>query len=295
MHFQHTLILSILTFGNLLIAQLPATSLYLLDIKNSLDSNWVITKINYLSALNPTGYNNQPHFIDNNFLLASIKKPENNNTEIYKFDLLHKTATNISNSASSEYSPRIYPENSKDITCVKVPENDSSIQDLVLLNAENGKQIKYIIQDKSKIGYYRYLKNKTWVCYLVQEPHVLSIYSEQHQTRKIFASSIGRCFEVVNLNEIYFVHKITEDHWVLKSYNIDSEKSKTIAKMPLGVEDFVIDGNQQIICAHKSSILRLNEAGTWSILTDLKIFNINNIGRLAMFGNRLVLVNMKAS
>lgn len=295
MYFKHKLFFGLFAFGNSILAQLPSSSLYLLEIKNSLDSNWIITKINYLNALNPSGYNNQPYFIDNNNLLASIKKPGKKNTEIYKFDLINKTATNITNSASSEYSPRIYTENSKAITCVKVPENDTSIQDLVLLNADNGKQIKYIIQDKSKIGYYRYLKNKTWVCYLVQEPHVLSIYSEHDRTRKIFASSIGRCFEVVNLNEIYFVHKITEDHWVLKSYNIDSEKSKTIAKMPLGVEDFVIDSNQQIICANKSSILRLNESGIWRILTDLKTFHINNIGRLAKNGNRLILVNMNAS
>lgn len=295
MHFKHKLIFGILTLGNSMFGQLPGSVLYLLDIKNSMDSNWVITKINYLSALNSAGYNNQPYFIDNNTILATIKKPENKNTEIYKFDLLHKTATNLTNSASSEYSPRVYPENQKEITCVKVPENDTTIQDLVLLNSENGKQLKFISHDQSKIGYYRYIKNKTWVCYLVQEPHVLSIYSEQHQTRKIFASSIGRCFEVVNLNEIYFVHKITEDHWVLKSYNIDSEKSKTIAKMPHGVEDFVIDENQQIICAQKSSILRLNDAGSWRILIDLKSFNINNIGRLAMIGNRLVLVNLKSS
>jgi len=295
MYFKYNLILGILTFGNSLFSQLPVSSMYLLEIKNPSDSNWVITKINYLSALNPTGYNNQPFFIDNNHLLACIRKPENSNTEIYKFDLLNKTATNITNSASSEYSPRVYPENSEEISCVKVPENDSTIQNLVILNASNGKQVKFITKDHSKIGYYRYLKNKTWVCYLVQEPHVLSIYSELDRTRKIFASSIGRCFEVVNLNEIYFVHKITEDHWVLKSYNIDTEKSKTIAKMPPGVEDFVINSNQQLICASKSSILRLTESGTWSILTDLKALNINNIGRLAIFGNRLVLVNMNAS
>jgi len=103
MYFKHNLILGILTFGNSLFSQLPGSSLYLLDIKNPLDSNWIITKINYLSSLNPTGYNNQPYFIDNNHLLVCIRKPENNNTEIYKFDLLNKTATNITNSSSSEY------------------------------------------------------------------------------------------------------------------------------------------------------------------------------------------------
>lgn len=65
--------------------------------------------------------------------------------------------------------------------------------------------------------------------------------------------------------------------------------------MPPGVEDFVINSNQQLICANKSSILRLNESGTWSILTDLKTLNITNIGRIALFGNRLVLVNRNAS
>lgn len=295
MRLKYIGLLGLLIAFKTLHAQLPTCAMYLLDIKNPLDSSWTITNITYLSGLNPNGYNNQPYFIDRNILLGSIKKTDQSNTEIYKFDLINKIATNITNSASSEYSPRIYPENHKEFSCVRVPENDTAIQDLALISLDAGKLHKFIIKDHSKIGYYRYLKNKYWVCYLVQEPHVLSIYSEELGSHKIFASSIGRCFEVVNSNEIYFVHKITDANWVLKSYNVTTEKSKTIATMPTGIEDFVLNSNQQVLCANGSNLLRLSESGSWNVLADLKKFNIKNIGRLALFENRLVLVNMTSS
>jgi hypothetical protein len=282
------------SFSNLF-AQLPQTSLFLLHIDNPQDTSWTISKAEYLSAFNNGGYNNQPFFTSQSSLLASIRLRNGNNNDIYEFDLINKTFTNITHSRASEYSPRLSPNNSHNITCVSVPENDTSIQNLVEVNLDNGNYTNIIFNKFAKIGYYRFIKEKSWACYLVNEPHVLSICDAGLLNKKIFASSIGRSFEVINQKEILFVHKITSDHWILKSYNLITEKSRTIAEMPAGTEDFTLDENGNVICANDSKLLKLSKEGHWQLLIDLKPLKIGNINRIAMNKNLIALVSVTPS
>jgi hypothetical protein len=252
----------------------------------------MISKIEYLSGFNANGYNNQPYFINSTELLASIRLKKTDNNDIYKFDVDKKTFTNITNSKDSEYSPRTNPADNDYLNCVSVPYEDTSIQNLIEISTENGALTKTIFNKFAKIGYYRYIKNKLWVCYLVEEPHVLSLCDEGQLTKKIFASSIGRSFEVINQNDILFVHKITADQWKLKSYNLITEKSKTLAEMPKGIEDFAIDETGKIYCASDSKILRLTDNSRWQTLTDLAPLKIKNINRLAITKNRMAIVSV---
>ncbi len=276
-------------------AQLPQTAMYLLQIDNPSDTIWTISKIDYISSFNPKGYNNQPYFISPTNLLASIRLSNSDNNEIFSFDLTKNSLTNITNSSSSEYSPRISPYNSKYIDCVSVPKNDTNIQNLVEINLENGAYSTIIFNKFAKIGYYRHIKDKSWVCYLVDEPHVLSICDANLLSKKIFASSIGRSFEVLNQKEILFVHKITADHWILKVYNLVSEKSRTLAEMPIGTEDFALDETGNVICASDSKLMKLSKDGRWQTLIDLKPLNIKNINRLAINKNRMAIVSVSKS
>ncbi len=292
MSFRILTALALLNSFGSLFAQLPQTSLFLLHIENPQDTSWNISKAEYLSAFNKDGYNNQPYFASQTVLLASIRPLHGNNNDIYQFDLNNKTITNITHSNSSEYSPRISPYNAQNITCVSVPENDTSIQNLVEIKMENGNQTNLIFNKFAKIGYYRFIKDKSWACYLVSEPHVLSICDAGLLNKKIFASSIGRSFEVINQNEILFVHKITPDLWILKSYNLSTEKSKTIAEMPVGSEDFTLDDYGNVICGNDSKLMKLSKEGRWQVMIDLKPLKIGNINRLAMKKNLLAIVSV---
>lgn len=292
MHFRILIRLCFVFSTGILSAQIPQSSLYLLNIENPSDTIWNITKIDYLSEFNAKGYNNQPYFISPNELLASIKTSTSSNTEIYRFDLIKKTFTNITSSSSSEYSARISPFNSQNITCISVPSNDTSVQNLVEIKLENGEYSKVIFNKFARIGYYRHVKDQTWICYLVEEPHVLSICDAGKLSKKIFASSIGRSFEVINHNEVLFVHKITPDHWILKSYNLTTEKSKQLAEMPLGTEDFTLDEAGTIYCASDSKLFKLLPDGKWQKLADLMPLNIRNINRLAISKNKMAIVSV---
>jgi hypothetical protein len=273
-------------------AQLPQTAIYLLHIDNPSDTSWTLSKIDYLTSFNSAGYNNQPYFISPTDLLASVRPVNGDNNDIYEFDLVKKTFTNITSSTASEYSPRTSPYNSQQITCISVPKNDTSIQNLVEIKLQTGEYVKTIFNKFAKIGYYRYIRDQIWVCYLVEEPHVLSICDAGKLSKKIFASSIGRSFEVISPNEVLFVHKITNDRWLLKNYNVSTEKSKTLAVMPVGTEDFVLNENGTIFCANDSKVFKLTYDGHWQTLIDLMPLDIRNINRLAISKDQMAVVSV---
>ena len=113
--------------SQVLIAQLPNTSLFSLQIENSKDSNWIIRKVEFLSNFNPASYNNQPFLVNENLMLASIKLKTSDNTEIYKFDLQKKSYSNLTKSSASEYSPRCSSALLNSFTCVQVPRDDTCL------------------------------------------------------------------------------------------------------------------------------------------------------------------------
>lgn len=272
-------------------SQLPISSIYLATIANVRDSAWSIDHLGYLSSFNPNGYNNQVFLYDETTLLASIGIPEEEQTDIYKFDLKKKTIENLSQSKSSEYSPRIDTYYKNYISCIQVPHGDTNQQNLLQIPLGIQAAVSYRFYKFDKIGYYRPLPDGRDICFLVGSPHLLAICHQKSKTKKVFASDIGRCFEVVGRDHIYFVHKINSSQWKLKAYNITSEISTLIAEMPPGTEDFALNENNEIFCAHGSKILKLGNNGVWNTMADLAKFNINNLSRLSIKNNLLALVN----
>lgn len=272
-------------------AQLPITSLYLLNIVNPSDSTWIISKIEYLTSFNSKGYNSQPYFLDGDRILFSAKTEIGQNTDIYLLSRTAKTIQNITNSKASEFSPRVSPQSDHHITCISVPSTDSSIQKLVEIEMNSGKYAKIILDQHNKIGYYRHMHNDIWACFMVDKTNKLGLCDNRLATTQIFASSIGRTFEVLNQHEIIYVDKSTNHPWHLKIYNRITQKSKMVASMPLDTEDFAIDEAGKLYCATGSKILRLENDGHWHALVDLAPLQLRNLSRLTFNKNNLVIVS----
>lgn len=284
-------LLVLITFSALSWSQLPNSSIYLLKLTDINDSIWNINQISYLTAFNPSGYNNQVFLLDKNTLLASIGFSVTEQTDIYRFDLSKKTKENLSQSKSSEYSPRIDSYSNDFVSCIQVPYNDTSQQNLIQIPLVSQSDLSYRFYKFDKIGYYRPLSDGRDVCFLVGSPHLLAICHQKSNTKKIFASDIGRCFEVNEKDQIYFVHKINPSKWILKAYNIQTEISTIIADMPVGTEDFAINENNDFFCTSGSKILKLGKKGIWNTVADLSGYSIKGLSRLSVRNNLVALVN----
>lgn len=289
-YFSFILIFS-LTFGAN--AQLPKTHLYGCKIDNINSDKWQLDKIQFLSSDNRDGYNNQPFLIDPETILFVQRKITESNTDIYSCNLQTKEKHRVTFSKGSEYSPRIYPLKNKVISAVYVPEFDSTIQSLIGIDFETGDHVINFLDHHGKIGYYRHLNAKQWVTFIVDEPHILAVCDEDTDTRNVFASNIGRTMEVIDVNKVLFVHKILEDNWILKEYNVKEGKAKIIAKMPTKTEDFFRLSNGEIICGNGSKILKWEDTKQiWKEILDFSEYQITNINRIAVKQNTLVFVNV---
>lgn len=273
--------------------QLPNTHIYSCKIKDIYEQQWTVNNIQFLSSDNIDGYNNQPYFINEDELYIVQRTPSSTNTDVYHINLKTKVKQQITRTEGSEYSPRLHPENKEIITAVYVPETDSTQQHLIGINASSGMHDAVYLDHQGKVGYYRHVSKNKWLCFLVAEPHILAICEEGTNAKNIFASDIGRTLEVVDIENILFVHKILADNWQLKSYNLLESKAKVLCKMPLNAEDFIRLNTGEIICSSGSKILKYDDnINGWKVLCDFASYGIHNINRLTIQNNTLVFVDV---
>lgn len=273
--------------------KLPVTNVYCIHlIQPATSTNWQVSKIELLNSYNYKAYNNQPYFINANEVLITSQGHDEDNTDIYSLDLPNHLLRRLVDNDGKDYSPRLSPDHSGDITCVHINKNDS-VQNLCLFSGSDGSFKKNILQGIGQIGYYRHFRKDLWVCFLVDQPsNLLSFINEKTNEKKIFASSIGRTFEVLNQNEILFVHKILPDQWILKSYDYSSQKMTAWAVMPPGSEDFALIQNGNVICASGSKLLLLQkDSSTWKELIDLASLGIQHMQRIAIESNKVLVVD----
>ena len=101
------------------VSQLPRTSIYCFDMDKT-GSQIDFKNARYLTAFNPTGYNNQPQWINNNELFIAVQTPyDTNQTEIYSLSLLNNVLTQVTATRESEYSPTLMPDR-RNISCIRV-------------------------------------------------------------------------------------------------------------------------------------------------------------------------------
>lgn len=274
-----------------LLSQLPVSQLFLLKVQSVQDTPWILQSISYLSGFNEGSYNNQPYFVTESILLASLKRNDASSTDIYRFDFDNRTLENLTQSLDHEYSPRLNPGDGSLLTYVHVPQNDSTVQNLAEQNLAGSGNRKFIFNKFAKIGYYRHYKDQSFICFLVDDPPKLGICNQSKNLKKIFSSSIGRCFEILRDGQIIYVDKSEPAPWKLKKYDPSTETSTTLQLLPFGSEDFALDSRGQIYCTQGSKIL-LRTSGLWTTLIDLRSYGIQNMQRIAIHQNSIAVVNV---
>lgn len=284
-------VLAFFCFTGALLAQLPSTQIYTIDMKAN-ESKVLLEDISMITAFNPNGYNNQPHFIDNNHLLIASDYKAGDATDIWELDLADKLATRITATASGEYSPTIQADGFHFSvirqTNANTAENSQILWSYPLDRSSGGKSI---VLDPATVGYHCWLSDELLALFLVGDPQELVLYNIKTKSSEHIAYNIGRSLKTDKRGDLYYIQK-TGSSGIIRKYDTSLKRSTFVTSTIPGQDDFEILPNGFLISSNGSSLMtfRPHIDQKWQVLKDLSPAGITKISRIAASQNKIAIV-----
>jgi hypothetical protein len=236
------------------------------------------------------GYNNQPFFMPDGhtILYTSIR---NRQADIYRYDIKSGQTTQVTNTPESEYSPTLMPDG-KNISVVRV-EKDGT-QRLWKFPLAGGAP-SLILEDVKPVGYHHWIDDHTLALFVLGttgKPNTLQIADTRTGKSEIVAENPGRILrKVPNRNQFSFVHKISDQHWEIKYFDMRSHTIASFVETLPGVEDYAwLNGALLMGKDSKLFAIRPFAGQKWTEVGDFSKAGIKRITRIAVSGNRIAIV-----
>lgn len=268
--------------------QPPATALFSFDVVMRGDSIIALDHPECLSGDNLASYNNQPAFLNDQEILASVQKEDANQTDIYAFNLRTHTRRQLTDTKNfREYSPTPLP----DRTMSLIRQDTAGKQQLWIYPLEADGKPKQLLSGFDAIGYHCWMTDSSLVLFEVGNPNVLQ-WVHLDGSKSTFASDAGRCLQKLD-NTLLYVHKFSDQYWFIKRYDPVDRRAQIVTETLSGSEDFVLAGKQRLVMAKGSSIYQFNlsHPSGWHLIQDLAPYGITHITRLAYRNDKLILVD----
>ena len=235
------------------------------------------------------GYNNQPSFTADgqSILYTSIKDKQ---ADIYRYDIARGTTTQITRTPESEYSPTLMPDG-KSISVVRV-EADGT-QRLWKFTLAGGAPA-LILEKIKPVGYHWWLDDHTLALFILGKPNTLQIIDTRTGKAETIAENPGRILRrAPHQNKLSFVHKISDQEWIIKAYDLDSRKTTELIKTFTGVEDYAWTPAGDLLMAKDAKLfVRKKSDWAWQEVTDFSSAGLKTITRIAVSpkGDRIAFV-----
>ncbi len=250
------------------------TEIFLFNIESP-SSNISVTSGKNIS--NNEGYDNQPSFMNKDYILFSSNR--NGQTDIIKYHTNYGSKTWLNFTEGGEYTPLKVP-NKDAVSAVRLdPDGKQRLYAYNLKTSESTEIIKDLV-----VAYYTWYDENTIVSAVIEDTELnLYITDVNKGISKKYATNVGRSFhKIPNSNLVSFISKEDETQWKIKSLNPKTGAIKTIANTIEGVEDICWLNHITILSGKGSSLQKftLNKDNNWKTVTDLSSYGITTITRL---------------
>lgn len=271
-------------------AQLPNTNIYLFNYKIS-NETLVLSNGKYLTAFNPNGYNNQPSFINDDEILISSNHFDPTQTDVIKLNHRLNKLTRVTATRQGEYSPTLLP-NRRDFSVIREVLGGEVNQILWKYPITQSHQGKLALPDERTVGYHSWINGSELATFLVGDPHQLVVHNLIDGTRQFITNNPGRAL-ISQAGMLYYVQKTTDNTWYIKVYDPLTGESEIVSKTIPGAEDMAMLSNGSILMTSGSLLYMLNpvEGSSWVEVADLAPLGLNNLSRLSIRRNKIILVN----
>ncbi|MEQ8362061.1 MAG: hypothetical protein RH948_04275 [Cyclobacteriaceae bacterium] len=264
------------------------SEIYLFDVQLSGDKMGISNPKN---VTNHPGYDNQPSFHSSKSLLFYSSFNDEGRSDIKVYDYKTGKTTSLTSTTEREYSPTLTPDE-KFISCIIQRDNDA--QDLGKYPIEGGEPITLI--DNLIVGYHAWVDADNLILFVLGESMTLQWYDLKNKKAEILEQSIGRSLHKISgENAMSFIHKRSENDWVINRLDIISKKITTITSTLKGSEDITWTNDGRIISSDGEKLFFYNPKlkSEWKeIEMNLGNIKISDITRLAITkdGKKLAVV-----
>ncbi|MGS2726944.1 nuclear transport factor 2 family protein [Psychroserpens sp. BH13MA-6] len=259
------------------------TEVFLFDIE-TMGSKIAVKNGKNLS--NNDGYDNQPSFLDDRYILFASTR--NGQTDIAKYDTRYGSKSWLNFTEGGEYTPLKVPN--KDLVSAVRLDKDGK-QRLYAYNTSNGESTE-LVQDLV-VAYYTWFDDHTIVSAVIEGDDLnLYVHLLNEQINRKYATKVGRSIHrIPNSNLVSFISKENNNQWQIKALDPKTGKIEVIANTIPGVEDICWLNSTTILSGKESRLykLTLQKDNDWKLVADLAENNISNITRLITENNTLLL------
>ena len=230
---------------------------------------------------NWVGYNNQPSFMPDgqSILYTSIRDKQ---ADIYRYDLKSGATTQITKTPESEYSPTFMPNG--DISVVRV-EADGT-QRLWKFPLAGGAP-SLILGKIKPVGYHWWLDDHTLALFVLGKPNTLQLVDTRTEKAETIAENPGRILRrVPHQDKLSFVHKVSNQEWIIKSYDLRTRAIAEIIKTFSGVEDYAWTPAGDLLMARGAKLfVRKKSDWAWQDVADFSQAGLKTITRISVSPN----------
>ena len=266
----------------------PATDIFLIDLRTTPGGH---TKLGQPVKITTwPGYNNQPSFFPDgkSILYTSIREKQ---ADIYRYDIREAATTQITNTAVSEYSPTLMPDG-KSISVVRV-EADGTQR---LWKFPLGGGAPALILEKLKpVGYHLWVDDNTMALFILGKPNTLQLVDLRTGKAEVITENPGRILRrVPHENKFSFVHKVSDQEWLIKTFDLKTRAVATFIKTFPGIEDYAWTPSGVLLMANGTKLFaRKKSDWAWEELADFGKAGLKNITRIAVSpkGDRIAVVS----
>jgi hypothetical protein len=265
----------------------PATDIFVIDLGTGPGGKLKLGQPVKISTW--AGYNNQPSFLPDGrgILYTSIRDKQ---ADIYRYDLRAASTTQVTNTPESEYSPTLMLDG-KSISVVRV-EADGT-QRLWKFPLAGGSPA-LVLEKIKPVGYHLWIDRDTLALFVLGKPNTLQLVDLRTGKAEWVADNPGRILRrVPHQNKFSFVHKVSDQEWIVKTFDLKTRSVATFIKTFPGAEDYAWTPAGVLLMASGAKLFaRKASDWAWVELADLSSAGLKNITRIAVSpkGDRIAVV-----
>ncbi|OEK04784.1 TolB-like translocation protein [Roseivirga misakiensis] len=255
----------------------PDTDIFVFDMK---EKKGKITLSNGKNVTNRSGYDNQPVFFENDYLMYSSHIDGQN--DIMILDLYENKLTNLTQTKESEYSPFPIPGYGSFGT-IRVEADQT--QRLWMFQMDGKKSPKVVFEDLAPVGYFAWNKDNDVLMFVLGRPATLVLANANEVDDKIITKNIGRTIKLIpGSKDFAFERREENGDVVIYRLNDETKAFTEVIKKPSGASDWAITQEGTYITSAGTKLWMYNpkSSETWQEVIDLGKQAEKGITRMAV-------------